>query len=223
MTATGGSAEAAQHATARRSGQSGLGPSRAGVAAGFASAVAALVVGSLIGLVLTAIAIQNGGGIGETRVGAWRVSPDEGSADPNPYQRAVLARTGILPMSNGQGLALTATRDEAGRKLDRSCSFTVAGPVPRARFWTLGVVDAEGYPLANAADRQFFTSDDIVRDETGAFSIVLSPEAAPGNWLPLSGRGPFVLTLRLYDSGIGPGRSGLADLPVPTLTAIRCP
>lgn len=192
-------------------------------AARFASAMLALAVGSLLGLSLTAIAIKNGRGVGETRVGAWRVSPQEGSPDPNPYQRAVFARTGALPMSNGQGIALAAVRDDAGRRLDLACTYSVSGPLPRARFWTLGVVDPDGYPLDNAADRQAFTSDDVVRDESGAFKIVLSAGVEPGNWLPLAGQGSFDLILRLYDSGVGPGSRALASLPVPAIIADRCP
>ena len=126
-------------------------------------------------------------------------------------------------MSAGQGLALTATRDDSGRKLDRHCPYSVGGPVPAARFWSLGVLDAEGRPIANAADRHAFTSDDVLRDAAGAFSVEISPEARPGNWIPLGGEGHFVLMLRLYDSPAAePGFRTLSATAVPTITAGRC-
>lgn len=179
--------------------------------------------GTVLGLALTGAAVRHGRRIGSMSVGAWSVSPHEGTPEINPYQRADFARTGLIPMSAGQGVAMTATRDSAKHRLSRNCTYTVGGNVPRARFWTFGVYDMEGYPLTNGAERYAFTSDDVLRDAEGTFSLNVSPEAQPGNWLPLSGTGRFSMVLRLYDSVV-PGLAAreMNNLPVPSITAVGC-
>lgn len=182
-----------------------------------------LGLGAALGLGLTAAALRNGAGVGTVMVGAWQLAPQIGTPAINPYQRAALARSAAVPMSAGQGVALTASRDDAGKKLNRRCSYVVSGPVPRARFWTLGALDAQGFPIANAADRYAFTSESLLRDESGAVAIAVSPEPQPGNWLPLGGDGPFTLTLRLYDSAIqGLGRRELSVLKGPSIRTADC-
>lgn len=179
--------------------------------------------GTVLGLALTTAAVRHGRRIGSVSIGPWSVSPREGTPEINPYQRADFARTGVVPMSAGQGVALNATRDASKHRLRRDCTYTISGSVPRARFWTMGVYDTEGYPLANAAERYAFTSDSVLRDAEGTFSVTLSPDAQPGNWLPLSGTGRFSIVLRLYDSVVpGLGARELAALPVPSITAVGC-
>ena len=185
--------------------------------------IATAVAGTLLGLALTAAALRHGGEIGTTTAGPWRLSLGEGTPAINPYQRAIFARNGTIPMSAGQAVTLTATRDDAGRKLNQRCSYSVGGAIPRARFWTLGALDAQGFPIGNEAERHAFTSADVLRDSTGAFSVTLSPEAQPGNWLPLGDEGLFILILRLYSSGLGgPGPQRLQAASVPSITPVRC-
>lgn len=179
--------------------------------------------GTVLGLALTAAAVRHGRRIGSVTIGSWSVSPGEGTLDVNPYQRADFARTGVIPMAAGQGVALTATRDAAGHRLSLGCTYAVGGSVPRSRFWTLGVADAAGYPLDNPAQRYAFTSADILRDADGSFSVALSSDPQPGNWLPLRGIGRFSVVLRLYDSVVpGLGRRELAALSVPSITTVGC-
>lgn len=181
------------------------------------------VGGTALGLALTIAAVRHGRRIGSVSIGQWSVSPREGTPEINPYQRADFARTGMVPMSAGQGVALTAIRDASTHRLSRDCTYTISGNVPRARFWTLGIYDIEGYPFANAAKRYAFTSDTVLRDAEGTFSVTVSPDAQPGNWLPLRGEGRFSIVLRLYDSVVpGLGARELAALPVPSITNVGC-
>ncbi len=188
-----------------------------------AGALIALGAGLALGLVITEAALRHGEEVGSVAIGSWRLHPQEGTPAINPYQRAAFARSGTVPISAGQGVALTAVRDAAGHKLDRHCSYAVTGPVPRARFWTLGTADPDGFALEPSAERRTYSSADVLRDEAGAFSVAVSPHPHPGNWLPLAGDGRFVLVLRLYDSVIpGLGSRELAKLAVPAIVAGPC-
>ena len=197
---------------------------RLGLLAGVLVAVlVALVLGALLGLGLTRASLQRDSRLGATRVGAWWVAPRVGTPEIDPYHRARFARSGEIPMTVGQGIAFQAVRDDAGRLLDLTCSYRLAGDVPRARFWTLGAVDGVGSPLPNAAERLAFTSDEVLRGVDGRFTVALSPDVQPGNWLPLTGRGRFVLVLRLYDTAVtAVAAHDLRTLTVPSIEREGC-
>lgn len=194
-----------------------------GIMTGLVAALFCLVLGVLIGLMLTYASARHWHGVGATPVGAWSLSPADGTPSINPYQRAHFAITGEIPMAASQGLSLVAYHDDAGRTLDTACTYRVSGPVPQARFYTLGVVDRRGRPIANPAGRHAFTSSELLRDDEGHFQLVVSPDASPGNWLPLTGKGSFVLVLRLYDTAVTAlGSREIRGIQVPSITANSC-
>ena len=55
--------------------------------------------------------------------------------------------------------------------LDGRCTFIVSGVTPAARYWTLTLYDPEGRLVANTIDRHGFTSEEILRDIEGRFTI----------------------------------------------------
>ena len=88
--------------------------------------------------------------------------------------------------------------DDAGRPLEPRCVYRVGPHVPTARYWTLGVVASDGYPIENAASRYVLRSSEILRQASGEFSIYVSAmRALAGNWLPVGAPGAYALVLRL--------------------------
>ena len=97
-----------------------------------------------------------------------------------------------------------------------------AGMTPAARFWTVALYGLQGQLVANAIDRHGFTSEEIVRDTDGSFTIAVAPQARPGNWLPTGGIERFVLVWRLYDTPIGVAQLTTREGPMPAITRLGC-
>ena len=97
----------------------------------------------------------------------------------------------------------------------------MVGQTPAARLWTLTAYDADGRLMLNPARRSGFHSREIVRRPDGSFVISVSPEVAPGNWLPIGRVEHFRLVLRLYDTPLTTG-SRIADLVMPDIRKETC-
>jgi hypothetical protein len=159
-----------------------------------------MLCGLALGFGVTAATVESGSGFGAFRVGPWTAWPRAGGPEIDPYARAGLARRGEAPLGRDEGLVFVASADSAGAPLDGRCDYHVADPLPAARYWTLGLASPSGAPLANPAERLGYTSADIVRREGGAFELVISRQARPGNWLSPGEANSFVLVLRLYET-----------------------
>lgn len=181
-----------------------------------AGVLAVFAVAAASGLGATFVAVENRAGLGAVRAGPWTAWPRNGAPDADPYSRAIVARSGELPLGLGEGLAFTARRDSAGRPLVSGCVYRIVGRAPQARAWTVTAETPQGGLIENAARRHGFTADEIVRDGAGRFAITLSRQARPGNWLPLGPEPRFQVVLRLYDSPVSAAAAALdaAFLPV---------
>jgi hypothetical protein len=187
-----------------------------------AAAFIAALVGIGAGAAVTAYAVRQDA-IGAVRAGPWRLLADAGTTDINPYLRAHYARTGQVPLVLAQGVMALADRDSAGTPLDGRCRYRVTGPVPPSLFWTLAAVDRHGMPLDNPAGRHAFSTEEVVRDVEGRFTIAVAAEVQPGNWLPVTGSGPFSLVLRLYQTRLSePAGSGSRGYPMPRIETGPC-
>jgi hypothetical protein len=183
--------------------------------------VLALAIAAVIGLGATWLALSRGTAFGAISIGAWTAWPRTGTRSIDPYARATIARSGELPVGSGDGVAFLARTDDSGRTLDGRCEVTVSGSTPQARFWTLTLYDPEGRLVANAVERQGYTSQEIVRRPDGSFEIAIAPRARPGNWLPTGGIDAYILVLRLYDSTVGVATRAAREAPMPTIAG-RC-
>lgn len=190
----------------------------------FLAAAATVIIGVALGLVLTFVTTGRDSDIGAVHVGAWSVWPGSGTLEADPYQRARFARTGQIPLAAAEGMLFLARTDDSGRRLSRDCRYDLSGPVPQARFWTLDALGEDGFPLDNSAKRFAFTSSDLLRQADGRFAIALSPQARPGNWLPLTGHGAFTLVLRLYDTPVTVfATKDIRALALPSIVPRGCP
>ncbi|MEJ0095951.1 MAG: DUF1214 domain-containing protein [Methylocella sp.] len=178
--------------------------------------------GVLLGLCITFATLQHGFGFGAVTAGPWTAWPKSGAGNFDPYARAGLAHSGELPMGASEGVSFIAHDDSAGAAFDANCDYTVSGETPKARHWTLTLLSPGGALLANAADRNGFTSSEILRSADGGFTISLSRSARPGNWLPIGAAKTFILDLRLYETELSPATVALDAANLPTIIKGAC-
>lgn len=184
--------------------------------------VFALAVAAAIGLGATWFTLTRGTAYGGVTLGAWTAWPKSGTPGIDPYARAMVARTGELPVGSGDGVAFYARADDAGQSLDGRCDVLLSGTTPQARFWTLTLYDPEGWLVANAMQRHGFTSQEIIRKADGRFEMIAGPRARPGNWLPTGGIEKYLLVLRLYDTPVGVATRTERDAPMPAVSKRAC-
>ena len=181
-----------------------------------------LLLAATIGLGATWLTISRGVAFGALSIGAWTAWPKSGSIEIDPYAHASIARSGELPLGLGDGVAFYARADDVGEDFDGRCTFTLSGLTPAARYWTITLYDPAGRLVANAIDRHGFTSEEVVRDIEGRFTISVAPQARPGNWLPTGGIERYVLVLRLYDTPIGVRNRSSKEAPMPAIARKGC-
>ncbi|MGY3623051.1 DUF1214 domain-containing protein [Bradyrhizobium sp. USDA 10063] len=183
----------------------------------------ALILAAGIGLGSTYVAATRGTNIGTLKIGAWTARPRNGTSDIDPYNRAIIARSGELPVGTGDGIAFTATTDDKKKPLDGRCDVVVSGVTPPARFWTLTLFDSKGRLVANSLQRYGFTSQEIIRASDGTFEIRIASRSRAGNWLPTGGIERYALMLRLYDTPVGVATRTQRDAPMPVISTVGCP
>ncbi len=182
-----------------------------------------LVIAAIVGLGATYLALTHDTAFGAMTIGSWTAFPKTGTVDIDPYARALLARTGRLPVALGDGVSFIARTDDKGRPLDGRCEVLVTGVTPAARFWTLTLYTAKGELAPNSVHRHGFTSQEIVRRSDGSLQIVIAPRAEPGNWLPTGGIEHYVLALRFYDTSVGVATKEGREVPMPAIATRSCP
>ncbi len=181
-----------------------------------------VVLGTLLGFALTYSSLERGFSFGAVRAGPWTGWPKAGSPDIDPYARALLARTGSIPLGTGEGISFVARTDSSGARLDPACDYVLRGPMPPARYWTLSVFTPNGALIENPAKRYGFTSAEILRAADHPAEIILASAAQPGNWLPTATTSPYVVVLRLYDSVLSATAASLDSTTMPQLVRGLC-
>jgi hypothetical protein len=183
--------------------------------------LAMIVVALAVGFGLSYFALGDGRLFGALRVGPWLAWPAIGATSPDPYTRAYLARSGVLPLGQGEGVTFTASGDSQGRPLDRSCRYRLEGTTPTAGFWTLQAVSLDGRNIAPPGMQLALQSRHVQRASDGSLLLYVSRTLAPYNWLEISGSGRFHLVLTLYDPSDISG-SGLSVDTLPSIVRERC-
>jgi hypothetical protein len=188
----------------------------------FFGSLFAFAVAAIVGLGGTWLTLTEGTAFGALTIGAWTAWPKTGTPGIDPYARAAISRTGELPIGVGDGIAFYAKADDQGEPFDGRCDIDVSGITPTARFWTLTLYDPSGKLVANSVNRHGFTSQEIIRNSNGSFTIRIGPRARYGNWLPTGGVDHYILVLRLYDTPVGVATRAGREAPMPSITARDC-
>ena len=183
----------------------------------FLSMVASLV----LGLGSTYLLADRGLEFGVVRSGPW-VANLRAANDPDPYVRAHSAKTGEIALALAEGIRLKATASDDGRPLVGNCSYIIAGNTPQSRFWTIFLESKDGVTIDNDLHRHGFTSSEILRDDTGRWSIFLNKVMTAGNWQPLISSDNFSLVLNHYEPTILGGTSAIQRDKLPYIKRIKC-
>jgi hypothetical protein len=186
-----------------------------------AKIVAVLVVGALLGLLVTWLTVFDGTMPGGVSDGPWSTNLAIGSPQSDPYTRASTAVHGLLALNREETLYYTATRDGDGRPLDGGCRYAITGRDPDTRWWSITAYGNDDFLVANPANRYSVAMTTIARAKDGGFSVQVGGLGDGANWIPtVSGR--FSLTLRLYNPAptiaIDPEHATL-----PSLKKVSCP
>lgn len=158
-----------------------------------------LAAGTLLGLGATWLTVVRGGSMGDAvQDGAWHTSLDTGSDEAGLYLRASVAVHGLLALNRSETMYYGATTDSNGVALDGKCTYRVRGTDPKTRWWSITAYAPDDYLIPNEAHRYAVSKNSVSRDPDGSFSVMVSRENGGENWIPVA-RGPFSLTLRLYN------------------------
>jgi hypothetical protein len=182
--------------------------------------VAVVVIGTLLGLVLTWFSIFRPGWAGSVSNGPWQTSLDVGSKDAGIIQRARVAVHGLLALNRQETIYYTASTDSDGGALSGACVYHLTGRDPPARWWSITAYGSDDFLIPNAANRYSISVNTVARRADGGFTLILSKANGGANWIPV-GDSRFSLSLRLYN----PGASVAADpahVPLPTITRGVC-
>lgn len=166
-----------------------------------------LAISLATGFGLSWYALTDGRFFGAYQSGPWTTWLRAGTADPDPYTRAYLARNGALQLGLSEGVQFVATTDSDGQPLDRACRYRIDGTTPTATFWTLIPTDTHGTSIARADGPEGFHSARIARANDGSMQLYVSRTLAPLNWIEITGSGTFWLVLTLYDTSLFSGIS----------------
>ncbi|MGO9487293.1 MAG: DUF1214 domain-containing protein [Rhodomicrobium sp.] len=140
-------------------------------------------------------AVDHGFSAAANRYGPWAFWFREGTADADPYTLAHVARQGALPLTAASNMVFTATRDSAGSRLSGDCTYEIRGIAVPSLWWNIAAFTADGEIMPNKTGRSGFSSANILAAPDGRFTVRLSPDVQPGNWIPAA-RGTRV-TLQL--------------------------
>jgi hypothetical protein len=157
--------------------------------------------------------------------GPWRSWPSYAHPAADTYSWAHAVRSGQLPLSSTAARYFTATRDSDGSRLYGDCEYEITGLGPPAAWWSLAVYDRGGALIPNASGRYAVSSETLVREPSGRFSIRMATDTRQGNWLPVAGSEAVVLMLRAYvpdrHARTSDAAGGLANA-LPTIRRIEC-
>ncbi len=172
---------------------------------------AAIAVG--IGLASAWYMVDYGSRLTVERQAPWQRWTIAGAPGADPYTIAHFARAGWLPLSTVYAHYFLATKDSNGEALYADCDYTVSGPAPASRRWTLAAFDPNGLGIDPGLGRPVISSSTALLGPEATLSIKLSAATSPGNWLGLSGGARMQLLFTQYgrtDHAVRSSASGTA-------------
>lgn len=148
--------------------------------------------------------------------GPWKGWPEAGTRASNPYVRAHFLTHNRLPVSQFEINEFEAASDDQGATLDSDCTYKISANGIKARWWSLYTLASDSTQAGDKNLRNAITSRSVMFNTNGGFSISLSQDAQPGNWIRPAGEDDLVLILRYYN----PVRSVTKQFDYTTLPSI---
>ena len=140
--------------------------------------------------------------------GPWRGEATTVSPSASLFRKAYIARHALFAMGAPEAIYFHASHDSSGKSLEAAHTYSIRGEDPDTRWWSLTVYK-DGHLIPNELHRYSFSKTNVSRGAGGSWTIRLSHDIQPANWLPVSAReGHLALLLRCY----GPS-SRLLDRP----------
>jgi hypothetical protein len=181
-------------------------------------------VSLFLGLSSASYMINDGFALVVTRTGPWQSWINAGNLGADPYTRAHISRSGLLPITSASGLTYFATTDSNGRSLDSDCDYEIVATPLAAVWWTIAIFDNDGKLIPNKAARHAFSSQSLTILPDGTQRIVVAPAARPGHWLPSGDVGSLTLVLQIIRplavSGTDIASRNRRDLP--QIKRVKC-
>ncbi len=130
-------------------------------------------------------------------VGIWHMNPLAGSAANDPYARLQLAITSILALNRSETIYFEARTDNEGSRLTAACDYTLVGPPPDARWWSVTAYGDDNMLIPTESARYSASAAAATTNADGNVEIALTPAGDGPNGIA-TGAGTFDLVLRLY-------------------------
>lgn len=187
----------------------------------------AIIFGIIIGALSAFQAISTGWGVDVRQNGAWRIHKNLSSPNLSAHARAYLVTSGHLPLPQDQALYFFTYIDAAGKTLNADCDYELVGDEMDAFWWSVSIHSTDFEQFENSSHRYSFNMANIIRNNDGKFSIIVSSKVNKGNWLPLNEQvaqngNNFMMSLRLY--GVDKKMIDQVELlKLPILNKIGCP
>jgi len=179
------------------------------------------IAGLGLGIMSAQMLIDGYGNFFNVSHGPWTSWPTAGTRSSNPYVRAHYLVHNRLPISQFEINELEARVDSEGELLDGNCTYEIKGMMPKTRWWSLYTFAQTPSSRVALPKRAGIGSQQIFYQHDGSFSIQLSDEPQPGNWLIPAGTDGLVIVLRHYN----PSRSITNQFnfdKLPTITKGKC-
>jgi hypothetical protein len=186
-----------------------------------------ILIGAGLGVGSALYMLNQGMNIGKETVQGWVGSHVSGDKSADPYTRALVARAGLLALTQAETLYFNRTTDETGKPLRADCTYQLEGGPQPARWWSITIYAADNYLPVNGDDAQ---STDATRvaafakpDDQGRWKVQVSPQKGDAiHWISSKNAENYALTIRLYNPQDG-ARKDFNSIAFPTLKTVSCP
>jgi hypothetical protein len=186
-----------------------------------------VLIGAGLGLVSALAMLNQGMNIGKETVQGWVGSHVSGDRTADPYTRALVARAGLLALTQAETLYFNRTTNEMGKPLRADCTYQLEGGPQPARWWSVTIYAADNYLPVNGDDAQ---SADATRmaaltkpQDLGRWKVRVSPQKGDAtHWISSKNAGNYALTIRLYNPQDG-ARNDFKSIALPTIKTVSCP
>ncbi|BCW90020.1 hypothetical protein sos41_31880 [Alphaproteobacteria bacterium SO-S41] len=159
--------------------------------------LAALVVGVALGAGSLWYMVFKANPAPMITVGIWHMNPLAGSAASDPYSRLYIAITSILALNKSETIYFEAKTDNEGGRLSSACDYTLTGPPPAARWWSVTAYGDNDMLIPTESARYSASAAGATTNADGNVEIALTPAGDGPNGIA-TGNGNFTLLLRLY-------------------------